>query len=299
MSDTQALESVSLLPSDNCTSTDTTTTMDASEPEKELIYVFFDTETTGKIDQRDAGIETKNNFPHIIQIAYLVSNETPKVFYMKTERESHPGALEKHKITKDILETQGEDAMVVMRRFCKDIAKADVLVAHNLAFDLPIIQHFMYSHGMFDELLRTKKMRMFCTKEASTDILKLPAKFKNKYKWPKLEELAKHYGIEMDEENLHDAMYDVALLQSCFEALIVDPEFEAMCIAKEAEQAVLQAREKMLFEKLKSIPAPTTFAQKRKPTWKQHQQEEEDTSVTKKANVEEEVFTEESAPQQV
>lgn len=90
--------------------------------------------------------------------------------------------------------------------FCKGI---EHFVAHNISFDRKFIP--------FD--LKTQ----FCTKESNIDILKIPGKF-GKYKWPRLNETAKFYGIELDENRWHGSEYDTEICKKIFVAMLKNEE---------------------------------------------------------------------------
>ena len=86
--------------------------------------------------------------------------------------------------------------------FCKGI---EHFVAHNISFDRKFIP--------FD--LKTQ----FCTKESNIDILRIPGKF-GKYKWPRLNETAKFYGIELDENRWHGSEYDTEICKEIFVSML-------------------------------------------------------------------------------
>lgn len=90
--------------------------------------------------------------------------------------------------------------------FCKD---TNHFVAHNISFDRKFIP--------FD------LKNQFCTKESNIDILKIPGKF-GKYKWPRLNEAAKFYGIELDEEKWHGSEYDTEICKKIFVAMFENEE---------------------------------------------------------------------------
>lgn len=90
--------------------------------------------------------------------------------------------------------------------FCKDTKH---FVAHNISFDRKFIP--------FD------LKNQFCTKESNIDILKIPGKF-GKYKWPRLNEAAKFYGIELDEEKWHGSEYDTEICKKIFVAMFENEE---------------------------------------------------------------------------
>lgn len=90
--------------------------------------------------------------------------------------------------------------------FCKDTKH---FVAHNISFDRKFIP-FELEH-------------QFCTKESNVEILKIPGK-NGKYKWPRLNEAAKFYGIELDENRWHGSEYDTEICKKIFVAMFENEE---------------------------------------------------------------------------
>lgn len=86
--------------------------------------------------------------------------------------------------------------------FCKD---TNHFVAHNISFDRKFIPFELKNQ--------------FCTKESNIDILKIPGKF-GKYKWPRLNETAKFYGIELDENRWHGSEYDTEICKEIFVSML-------------------------------------------------------------------------------
>ena len=86
--------------------------------------------------------------------------------------------------------------------FCKD---TNHFVAHNISFDRKFIPFELKNQ--------------FCTKESNIDILKIPGKFE-KYKWPRLNETAKFYGIELDENRWHGSEYDTEICKEIFVSML-------------------------------------------------------------------------------
>ena len=90
--------------------------------------------------------------------------------------------------------------------FCKDTKH---FVAHNISFDRKFIPFELKNQ--------------FCTKESNIDILKIPGKF-GRYKWPRLNETAKFYGIELDENRWHGSEYDTEICKEIFVAMLKNEE---------------------------------------------------------------------------
>lgn len=90
--------------------------------------------------------------------------------------------------------------------FCKDTKH---FVAHNISFDRKFIPFELE--------------QQFCTKESNAEILKIPGK-NEKYKWPRLNEAAKYYGIELDENRWHESTYDTEICKDIFVAMLKNKE---------------------------------------------------------------------------
>lgn len=91
---------------------------------------------------------------------------------------------------------------VDFEQFCKGCKH---FVAHNIIFDRKFIP--------FD------LVNQFCTKEKNTKILKIPGKY-GQYKWPRLNEVAKYYGIKLDEDKWHGSEYDTQICAEIFREML-------------------------------------------------------------------------------
>jgi len=88
------------------------------------------------------------------------------------------------------------------RDYCRDTAH---YVGHNISFDRQFID-FTPRHT-------------FCTMYENTDIVRIMGK-NGHYKWPKLDEAARFYGITTDAGSLHDCSYDVFLTYRIFDRML-------------------------------------------------------------------------------
>ena len=78
------------------------------------------------------------------------------------------------------------------------------------------VKHFVAHNISFDsQFLNIPYMRKFCTMNENVENLKIEGKY-GKYKWPKLNETAKYYGIEVDEFSTHRSDYDTYLCKEIF-----------------------------------------------------------------------------------
>ncbi len=180
------------------------------------MYLFFDTETTGLPRNWKAPVTDLNNWPRMIQIAWILcDNNGNRIetddFIIKPENFKIPlDASRVHGITTEKAISEGEDLENVLIKFNKLVEQADFIVAHNISFDEKIIGAELLRKGIRSDFGRKRKL---CTMKASTDYCKIPGPYG--YKWPKLSELhIKLFGEDFDEA--HDASADINATEKCF-----------------------------------------------------------------------------------
>ena len=87
------------------------------------------------------------------------------------------------------------------------------------------VKHFVAHNISFDsQFLNIPYMRKFCTMNENVENLKIEGKY-GKYKWPKLNETAKYYGIEVDELSTHRSDYDTYLCKEIFVRMFQDNNY--------------------------------------------------------------------------
>lgn len=178
--------------------------------------LIFDTETTGLPKQRQAAEKGPNNWPHIVSISWIVldtvTNTELKIrnYIIRPEGWEIPeDSVKIHGITKELAMEMGSDLLVVMEEFIKE--ECDGWVAHNFEFDMGVVVNAV----LWDLKLQfpATPQRKFCTMLLGKGICRLPGKFKNSFKPPKLKELYFHaFKRHPEELSLHNSMYDVRIL---------------------------------------------------------------------------------------
>jgi len=180
------------------------------------MYLFFDTETTGLPRNWKAPVSDLDNWPRLVQIAWILS-ESPGnrletgSFIIKPEGYSIPSAASSvHGITTEHALKNGVELGEILNTFNRLVDQADTIVAHNISFDEKIIGA---------EFLRNKVMTSFwdkpklCTMKSSTNYCGIQGPYG--FKWPKLSELhIKLFG--RDFEGAHDAFADIDATETCF-----------------------------------------------------------------------------------
>ena len=180
------------------------------------MYLFFDTETTGLPRNWKAPVTDLNNWPRMIQIAWILCDKSgnrieSSDFIIKPESFEIPRDASKvHGISTERAINEGEDLVKVLTKFNKLVARSDFIVAHNISFDEKILGAELLRKKIQSDFNRKRKL---CTMQSSTDYFKLSGPYG--YKLPKLSELhIKLFGEDFDEA--HDASVDINATEKCF-----------------------------------------------------------------------------------
>jgi len=179
-------------------------------------YLFFDTETTGLPKSWKAPVSDTANWPHIVQIAWALFDNSGKQlafqdYMIKPEGFVIPeSATAIHGISTEKALKEGRPAAEVLKEFSGALQGAARLVAHNLDFDEKMVRVELLRLRMSDGLGEIPRI---CTMKASTKYCKIPGPYGDK--WPKLSEL--HIKLfEVDFEDQHNAASDVLCCAKCF-----------------------------------------------------------------------------------
>jgi DNA polymerase III epsilon subunit-like protein len=180
------------------------------------MYLFFDTETTGIPRNYKAPASDLNNWPRLVQVAWLLTDEEanevssaellikPEGFVIPME------ATEIHGITTELARRNGTALPTALAVVAGAIKKASALVAHNMQFDEKILGAEFLRSGYPNPI--ESKTRT-CTMHASTDYCRLPGPYG--YKWPTLQEL--HMKLfEETFDGAHRALIDVRACARCY-----------------------------------------------------------------------------------
>lgn len=193
-----------------------------------MIGLFFDTETTG--------IKTKENpdfKPALVQLGAILQDTKTKdvlaevnLICTQTNGPIPEAASNIHGISDEMAAKYGVDIRMIDMVFACLISKADVIVAHNIDYDMDVV-HDNMEHSW----KRIKDKQQFCTMENNINVVKAPFSDKQKwyytskgikpdaaYKRPSLMETHVFYfGTEF--EGAHDAMADIRACRDVFMAM--------------------------------------------------------------------------------
>ena len=182
------------------------------------MYIFFDTETTGLPKNWNASPSDVDNWPRVIQLAFIVFNKDKRPF-LTYNRLIKPNGWEvpkedfwiKHGFTQEKCENEGVPIEEALGIFLKAYETCEIAVAHNMNYDFNILAAEMIRAGLKSE----KRLKKECTMIQGTDLLKIPSPKGSGYKWPKLEELH-NFLFKEGFDGAHDALNDVMATSKCY-----------------------------------------------------------------------------------
>lgn len=180
------------------------------------MYLFFDTETTGLPRNWKAPVSDLNNWPRLVQIAWLLYDRDGRqisgndCIIQPDGFTIPPDATRIHGISTEHALREGVSLTDVLNDFHNLVSQADYLVGHNISFDEKIVGAEFLRKNMANSLATKNKI---CTMEKSTNYCKLEGPYG--YKWPKLSEL--HYKLfKKGFEEAHNAAVDINATAKCF-----------------------------------------------------------------------------------
>lgn len=198
-----------------------------------MIALFFDTETTG-IKTRD----NPNFKPALVQLGCILQDmETGRVLAeLNLIANQYPdappipqGAINVHGITNEMAKEYGIDPKLIDLTFSELLEKCDVLVAHNIDYDLDVMKDNMPISWSARPL---GPDRNFDTMKSNLYIVKAPLSDKQRayfgmkgippdapYKVPNLTETHMFYFGESF-FGAHDAMADIRACRDIFKAML-------------------------------------------------------------------------------
>ena len=202
-----------------------------------LTILLLDTETNGLPKNRFAPPSEFNSYPAILQLSWAIYTIDGRRIVSVSSRDIgirlepgatwDTGAAKIHGIT-ELEARHGTPAKEALTALSEAMQTVDVVVAHNLAFDKPVIRAAGYAVGL--RSLWPTGIQEFCTMKATPPLVKLPptaaqAKYAElgPYKAPKLNELyAWLYGhvYDISGATLHSARSDVHCLAQCIAGLL-------------------------------------------------------------------------------
>lgn len=216
----------------------------------EELFLIFDTETTGLFNTKDKPkegiykardpLQFPQDYPRVFQLAFVLINRKGEVrdefsefiipdgWEIPKERDSPdvPNFWEEHGYSDEQCRSVGVPAELAFTRFAQAVEKCDYLIAHNLAFDRPVILAELGRYSI--KITRNYKPKLYCTMMSSINYVNAPHSEANMKKWPflvgkakfpKLMELhEKLFSVGFD--SAHNALEDVKATFRCLMELM-------------------------------------------------------------------------------
>lgn len=185
-----------------------------------MIAVVFDTETTGlPRDKQIPAVLKRENWPDIVSLSWRVYSDGVCIgiysHLIKPDGWTIPAESTRiHGITPEMA-AQGVPLKKAIEDFCKDIAVAKVIIAHNLSFDKQVVLNALKWRLNMDTVAWSPLADM-CTGILSTNELKLQFMGRNSsgsYKMPSLKELYRATFSKDDPPGAHNSARDVEVLE--------------------------------------------------------------------------------------
>jgi DNA polymerase III epsilon subunit-like protein len=202
--------------------------------------IFLDTETTGLLPK---GLELKSEnlhlFPYVVQFSYIIyDTSTNQIIKMVDHIIKLPLNViiseensNIHKITNEISQTKGIEIRLSINEFMEDLKNIDLIVAHNLEFDINMLKIEFYREATISDNIVDKTQylnfldpfvhsnKLYCTMKNSINLCNIKIKSNKNgreyIKFPKLNEL--HIKLfHFSPRNLHNSLNDVLICLRCY-----------------------------------------------------------------------------------
>jgi len=213
--------------------------------------LVFDTETTGLPQSKIISPDTLQSWPHIVQFSYVIYDtdandivvSSDDIVKVGKDVVISDGSIELHGITKEISQNKGKNINELIDVFCSHLKSVDVLVGHNIEFDIKMIKvellRFIYSDMSDDKCIKYKNnlydlsnfQNVYCTMQNSIDLcgIKKPDKYGKEYnKYPKLIELHQKL-FNSAPNNLHNSFNDILITLRCYIKMNYDVDLLKNC----------------------------------------------------------------------
>lgn len=226
--------------------------------------LVFDTETTGLPQSKLISPDTLNLWPHIVQFSYVIFDTdknsfevtSDKIVKLKNGLIIPEESIKIHGITNEISQTAGIDINIILSEFFLHLSNVDLLVGHNISFDINIVKiellRQIYNSDLKNEMKPfkfnlhyiTNYTNIYCTLQESIELCNIKGltKFGKEYiKFPKLLELHEKL-FEIVPNNLHNSFNDIIVTLRCFMKLKYDVDLNKTC-----EKFIIIANELKVF----------------------------------------------------
>ena len=191
------------------------------------VRLFIDTETTGLPLNDKLPYTDLDNWPHLVQVALIIEDDNCGILakrniILKPDGYVIPESSTKvHGISNERAIRNGENRDKVISFLDLVLYNSDIIIGHNVSFDLNVIKsEIIRIKGRGNALFTKKKHSVIDTMKIGMNICKIPnllfhSRSNQPYKYPRLDELYyKLFNKHFD--NQHDAMADIQATHDCY-----------------------------------------------------------------------------------
>ena len=182
-------------------------------------YLIFDIETTGYPEDFDAPVEDFENWPGILEIAWQLYDDRINLIEEKSILIRSDGCKISDEvvnltgISSDKADKDGISILTALKNFSSKVTKFNpILVAHNIDFDINIVQAHLEENFFLP--VNLKEQKQICTMKKTKSFCDLPNQ-----KFPKLSELYKVLFSDTPTDS-HRALADVKTTAKSFFKLV-------------------------------------------------------------------------------
>ena len=202
--------------------------------------LVFDTETTG-LPKKWAKVNQLDKWPHIIQLSHILYDTDANkiidcyddIIKLDDNINISDESINIHGITRSQSKRKGIDICNALEKFNETILEADVIVGHNVSFDIKMVMVELKRNNK-EQIFSNSSgygIKEFCTMKKSVNICKILKTKENGdtyYKYPSLSEL--HINLfETQPNGTHDSMADVLICLRCYCKIIHNNDVLKKC----------------------------------------------------------------------
>lgn len=191
------------------------------------MLLFFDTETTGT-----------GKSARVVQLAWLLTDQTGyelskgNVIIRPDGYTIPPETTKIHGISTEFAKEHGQPIISALKAFQLDLLRAHTVVAHNLSFDLRMLNGEL-ERACLPNFVPSSRV---CTMMETVTWCRIPGRGRAAYKRPKLQELYfRLFGKQF--KNAHDALVDVRATKECYFHLI---KLGVLAVPKHADRPTIK-----------------------------------------------------------
>ncbi|MBF0364695.1 MAG: 3'-5' exonuclease [Oligoflexia bacterium] len=181
-----------------------------------MYYLFFDVETTGLLPKNYRSGFNNKSWPKIVQAAWILADKNGSIIktankIVAVDVPIPPEVVKIHGISDEIAREQGVPLNSVIDEFLDDLKKSNVLICHNITFDLNVLRGELIR---METVVEDCSFESFCTMKESVYFCDIPHPYYGR-KWPSLNELYENC-FHKKMKNAHDASADVEAVYKIF-----------------------------------------------------------------------------------